>query len=281
MESSSLMSYMFLADVISALHCDATPNFSTTELNIKMPSSSYQFRTIYSLIHSHGPLPEDVRSREDSLLLLTALLNDIIYVQRSYPIDSLVSASHDGTTSSSKDVPLRNPYAPLSSVSERSRLNDALDTALDRWKEHFQQAAWRDIFTLYYFCKLQLTCPDICDLPSLAGYMTSRDSIPQSATSRRNGRRLEIPDEAMDLAWLVLDNCNFQSETFGRNLAIWLPVVLFQSALVIWQRLRFRSPTDIKHGTLKILGLFKNEIAQLPWACCLEMVITLDRLMKE
>jgi hypothetical protein len=196
------MSYMFLIDVISAVHCDATPSFSTTELNIKMPSSSYQFRTIYALIHSNDPLPENVRSREDGLLLLMALLNDTIYMQRCYPMNNFVSMSHAGSTSRS-DVPLRNPYAPLSSVSERSRLNAELHTALDRWKEHFRQAAGKDILALYYFCKLQLTCPDIRELPSLAGYMTSRDSITQSPISKRDGRRLEIPDKAMDFAWLV------------------------------------------------------------------------------
>lgn len=271
---------MFLTDVISAITCDTTPNFSTTELNIKMPSSNYQFSAIYALIHSHDPLPEASRSREDGLLLLIALLNDTIYMQRCYPVNSLVSPSYVGSRPKS-DKSLRNPYAPLSSVSERSRLNTELNNALDKWKEHFQQTVGKDILTLYYFCKLQLTCTNIWELPNLAGYMTSCGSSTQAATSKRDGRRFEIPDEAMDLAWLVLDNCSIQTETFGHKLSIWLPVVLFHSALVIWQRLRFRAPTDMKYGTLKILSMFKNEIVQLPWACCLEMGITLNRLMKE
>lgn len=274
------MGYMLLTDVISALHCHTTPNFSSIELNIQMPSSSYQFRSIYALIHNHYPLPEDVRSREDGLLLLTALLSDIIYIQRCHPMNNFTSIGHDGLTSSS-NVPLQNPYAPLSSISEYSRLTAALHNGLDRWKKHFQQSVGEDILALYYFCKLQLTCPDICELPSLAGYMASLDSITKSAKYTHDRKKLEIPDEAMDLAWLVLDNCNIQSEPLGKKLAIWLPVILFQSALVIWQRLRFRSPTDIKYGTLKILSMFKNEISQLPWGCCLEMEATLNRLMKE
>jgi len=275
------VSYLLLTDVISALHCDATPNFSTTELSIKMPLSSHRFRTIYALIHSHVSLPTDVRSKEDGLLLLTALLNDIIYMQRCYPTDTVPSVGHTASISSS-NAPLRNPYAPLSSLSERSRLNAALNAALDRWKEIFQPTTEKVILALFYFCKLQVTCPDIWELPRLAGYMTCLDSINNpSPPSRDGGRRIEIPDEAIDFAWLVLDSCNMELETLGNKLAIWLPVILFHSALVIWQRLRFRSPADTKYGTLKILSMFKNEIAQLPWACCAKMQTTLGRLMNE
>lgn len=274
------MSYMFLTDVIYAIHCGATPTYSTAELNIKMPSSSYPFRTIYALIYSHGPLPEDVRSREDGLLLLTALLSDTIYIQRCHLMTSAFSISHTGSGANG-DAPLRNPYAPLGSHSERSRLDAAIHTALDRWKQHFQQHAGRDVLALYYFCKLQLICPDMWELPHLAGYMATTDSVTEPARNGGDESRPNIPDKAMDLAWLVLDNCNLQTEPLGRKLAIWLPVTLFLSALVIWQRLRFRSAADIKYGTLKMLSLFKSEIAQMPWPCCLEMEATLDKLMKE
>jgi hypothetical protein len=102
-----------------------------------------------------------------------------------------------------------------------------------------------------------------------------------SMSREGNPYRPNVPDKAMNLAWLILDNCNMQTEHPERKMAIWFPVVLFSSALVIWQRLRFRSPTDMKYGTLKMLGMFKTEIAQLPWDCCVEMESTLDRLMKE
>lgn len=273
------MSYIFLTDIIHAIHCGTPPTYSTTELNIKMPSSNHQFRTIYALLHSQGPLPKDVRSREDGLLLLTALLCDTIYIQRCYlpltPMDSARQGPQD-------DLPLCNPYAPLSSQSEHFRLDASLHAALGRWKQHFQPHVGKDILALYQFCELQLACPNIWELPHLAGYMATAPTT-ELIRMRAEGRQHQpgISDEAMNLAWLVLDNCNMETESPQRKMAIWFPAVLFSSALVIWQRLRFRSPTDMKYGTLKMLGMFKSEIAQLPWDCCVEMQNTLDRLMKE
>ncbi len=280
---SSLLAYMFLTDVIHAISCDAAPTYSTNEIFVKMPASSHPFRAVYTaLLHGHSRLPEDMKSRDDCLFLLTALLNDITYLHRSDQSTRLPNSSTghdtDNHTLIDQDRPLRNPYAPLSAQSEFTRMSAQIRAALERWMSHFKEDAGKDILALYHFSHLCLVCPDIAELPTLAGYDPGaylRPILPPQT------KQSQMSDKALDLAWLVLDSCDMQSEPLQRRLSIWLPVVLFYSALVIWQRLRYRSPNDFKYGTLKVLSMFKNEILQLPWPCCPPMAVTLDRLMKE
>ena len=280
---SSLLAYMFLTDVTHAVTCDAAPTYSTTEICVKMPSSKHPFRAVYTaLLHGHAPLPEDMKSRDDCLFLLTALLNEIVYLHRSDQTtrlpDSLTARSTDGDAPIALDGKLRNPYAPLSAKSEFTRMSTQIRAALELWKSHFSTDAGKDILALYHFSHLCLVCPNIAELPALAGYdpgAHSRPILPPQA------KQPQMSDKALDLAWLVLDSCDIQSEPLHRRLDIWLPMVLFYSALVIWQRLRYRSSNDFKYGTLKVLSMFKNEILQLPWPCCSPMATTLDRLMKE
>ncbi|KIW58069.1 hypothetical protein PV05_02619 [Exophiala xenobiotica] len=264
---SSLISFMLLTDIMQAVHCGLTPNYSTSELFIKMPSSNHQFRTIYNSLTHGYTVPPDVKSREDALLILTALLGDIIYMQRCHLSIPLQSDHHS--------LALRNPYTPLSSTSETSRLTADMMAALARWEQHFQQQGDNDIRALYYFTKVQLMCPGIWELPRLARYGADSPSSEPPST-----KDFEIPDKAIDLAWLVFDNCDKASKVPERKVAIWLPIVLFMSSLVIWKKLHSQHPTDLKHGTLRVLGMFKDEIAKLPWPCCAEMTNTLDRLMK-
>lgn len=259
---------MLLTDIMHAVHCNAVPNWSTSELFIRMPSTNHEFRTVYNSLAHNYALPQDVKSSEDSLVLLTALLSDIIYMQRCQPSVPLLS-DRDGDQ-------LRNPYAPLSSKSEFGRLGSDMTAALSRWENHFQDKVGSNILALCYFTKLYLVCPALLELPSIAGY----GEVSGFNQKQIKSKQIEIPDEAMDLAWLVLDQCDKSSKSIKQHLSIWLPNVLFMSALVVWQRLRSQAATDLKFGTLKVLSMFKNEIDRLPWPCCAEMTKTLDRLMQ-
>src|ERR1700712_5118173 len=112
---------MFLTDTVHAIYCDAAPTLSTNEVCIKMPSSNYPFRAVYTaLLNGHSRLPDDLKSREDCLLLLTALLSDIVYLNRSNQGTQLppVLANHASDGHYDHGKPLRNPYAPLSAQSE-------------------------------------------------------------------------------------------------------------------------------------------------------------------
>ncbi|KIW92099.1 uncharacterized protein Z519_07083 [Cladophialophora bantiana CBS 173.52] len=279
---SSLMSYLLLLDTIHAVHYGLAPHFSRTELFIRMPSSNHQFRTLYnSLTHGYA-LPQDVRSREDSLLLLTVLLSDTIYTQRChFSMPFFTDCQVDvADKSSSNRMPLRNPYVPLTSQSEYSRLSADLLAALCRWEQHFQRHVGTDVLAFFYFVKLQLMCPELGKLPRLAGYGTASSFRESQRNPSPYVEQIDIPDKAMELAWLVLDHCDGHSQAPERRLAVWLPVILFLSALVAWQKLHSRPIAGLKYGSLKVLGMYRDEIAKLPWPCCVEMTNTLDRLMK-
>ncbi|KAI1613368.1 hypothetical protein EDD36DRAFT_263374 [Exophiala viscosa] len=279
---SSLVSYLLLLDTVHAVHYGLVPHFSRTELFMKMPSSNHQFRTLYnSLTHGYA-LPQDVRTREDGLLLLTMLLSDIIYAQRCHlSIPGPSTSQVDVNPRSSTDrTPLRNPFAPLSLQSEYSRLSADFLAALSRWEQHFHRYVGSDILALYYFVRLQLICPDIGSLPRLAGYGTVPACSGRQCSSAERPEQIDIPDKAMDLAWLVLDHCDGNSQDLQRRMVVWIPVILFYSALVVWQKLYSQPFTDLKYGSLKVLGMYKDEIAKMPWPCCKAMADTLDRLMK-
>jgi hypothetical protein len=270
---------MALIDVIHAIYCDAAPTYSTHEMYIKMPTSRRSFREVYTaLIYGTSPVPIDVSGREDALLLLTALLNDIIYLHRCGPLKSATTRWAEDTFHADHGRPPRNPYAPLTAPTEFSRMSAQFTAALERWKKHFGQSAGRDILALYHFSHLCLVYPDISELSSEVGYSPGAQALLGTLAP---SRQAPMSDKALDLAWLVLDSCDIQSEPMSNRLSIWLPVVLFHSALVIWKRLRNRSSNDFKYGTLKVLSMFKNEISLLPWPCCASMAATLDRLMKE
>lgn len=259
---------MLLTDVMHAIHCGTVLNYSVSELLIRMPSTNRSFRTIYNLLAHGKALPQDVKTPEDSLLLLTALLSDIIYMQRCHISPLPLSTPNDNL--------LRNPYAPLSVQSECWRLKIDMMSALSQWEKHFRDKVGNDILALHCFAKLHLACPALWRLPRMAGYGGSASVSPEAVESQQ----MEISDRALDLAWLVLDHCDRSSKPTKPNLSIWLPTILFMSSLVVWHRLRSRRDTDLKYGTLKVLSMFRNEIARLPWPCCLDMTSTLDRLIQ-
>jgi hypothetical protein len=283
---------MMLIDTLHAIHFGLAPNYSTSELFIRMPASNHQFRTVYnSLVHGHK-IPTDVRRQEDALLLLTAMLNDIIHVHCSFlslqSPDIVLGQSINGHLQDAvnpsidrcvlnKEKKLRNPWAPLTAGSEYCRLRVHLLAGLSRWADHFQQHVGSDLLALYFFCKLQVQYPEIWELPHLAGYGMVSTAISEQA---KLSRQSDVPDKAMDLPWQILDHCDKTSRSPGRNMAVWLPIVVFLSALVVWHKQRCETTRHMRYGTLKVLGMFKSELAKLPWPCCAEMTRTLDRLME-
>lgn len=261
---------MFLIDTLQATHCGLAANFSARELFIKMPGSSHQFRTVYhSLLHG-DQIPQDVRSGEDALLLLTALLSDIVYAQRCLQLTSFAGnglSMHTG-------LKPRSPFTPLSAASEFSRLNEAMTAGLSRWERIFDSHVSNDILALQCFCKLQLICPDTWKLPQMAGYGETQSN----SQGLRPSEPFQVSDKAAALAWQVLDRCHKIPP--GGKLSVWLPVIVFLCALVVWQRLRTQPDPASHYGTLRVLGLFSKEIAEYHWPCSVEMIRTLDRLME-
>jgi hypothetical protein len=268
---SALVSYMFLIDTLQATHCGLAANFSTRELFIKMPGSSHQFRTVYRCLLHGDQIPQDARNREDALLLLTALLSDIVYAQRSLQLMSFTGNEPSDHTGPKP----RSPFTPLSASSEFSRLVEAMTAGLDRWERLFSPHVSNDILALHSFCSLQLVCPDTWKLPQMAGY--GETTHPNSQPSHPS-EPFQVVDKAAALAWQVLE-CSSKVPPESR-LSVWLPVIVFLSALVVWQRLRTEPVSASHYGTMRVLELFRKEIAGYHWPCSIEMTRTLNGLME-
>lgn len=275
------MGYLLLVDVIQAIHLGTVPAYSTKELSVMLPMSPYQFRLIYnSLLHGYV-LPKEVTKREDALFLLAAILSDVIYIQNFYFAASQIRSREtrpSGSLLIERRHHLENPFVPFGAESEYSRSTTSLLQGLDRWLQQFQQHVGQDMLVLYYFCRLLLICPQIIRLPRLAGYGNLSVYEFDSRRIAVEKEEIEITDDAMDLAWLILDQHEPEPSQPEKQMCIWLPIALFLPALVIWQRLRCQSSSGRKYGTLKVLKMFKAELEQLPWPCALEMANTLGRL---
>lgn len=272
---SLLMSYLFLADVVRAAHFGAIPCLSSSELFLRMPSSPHYFKPMYAcLISGRGTLPADLTSEEDCLLLLTAICSDILYAHHTF---SAVTPPPE--ESKGRSVKIRSPYVPLSAQSEALQHKRSLDTALTGWYSHFGHLADRSILALFYFCRLIHTMPSVLDLPRLAGYVPAAKSHLHDGLAR--SEIIITTDEAVNFAWLILDNIDIPSDKIHTNVSIWVPVVLFYASLTVWSQLqRQKSSSSLRTGTLRNLRMFRTELERFPWPCCIEMCLTLDRLTK-
>ncbi|EMC98767.1 hypothetical protein BAUCODRAFT_120068 [Baudoinia panamericana UAMH 10762] len=254
----SLLCYIVLVDIVHSLSNNTAPNYSVRELELRMPSSNHSFSTVYSsLLHGHV-LPGDLSTTEDGLLLIIALLSDVYYVQKCHPrlLDQF------GTSS------VINPYRPLCSNSELAHMTALFDGALSRWKQRFFAGASHDVLALYYFTLLQLRWPDVPELPTLLNRHTAK---PTSEA---------IPSECLSIAWAIHANVESASANDTQRLSIWLPCILYLSALVVW-RSHSQDRKDMSFGGLSSLRMYEFTLSQLPWPCCPDMVRVLETLRRQ
>lgn len=251
---------MLLVDVLNSLHYNTPPNYSVTEIFVKMPSSDQAFRAVYnSLIHGY-PLTEPM-SNEDVLLLIVALLNDILSNHYRHAVMAAPAAAQAAAP---------RPAAPLSAESDFLRTTRLLKAALHRLGRATSASSIRpDILALQRFAKVLASNSRIVELPGMAGHNNTID-YRQSC--------IEIDPEAIELGWAILGDVETSTKPSQQRTSIWLPFVAFYSGLVLW-RYTVSQGGDARHGGLRLLIMYENAIAQLPeWMCCLDMTSTLKRL---
>ena len=274
------MSHLFVLDVIRAVHCNASLQFSRSELFIKMPASNHNFHDVYNtlILGEHAP-PANMTAAEDAVLLLSALLSDIITIHRVFSSFDLhpVELPDLQQSSSTESLPLLSPFVPFSPLAENQRMLSQLSKGLDLWSERFRDVVSEDVLALFYFCKLCLHFPQVLLLPSISRYKPAIEANnPRSLPVKRT---IPVPEDAMRCVWLIVDNVNVEMLPDRAACPLWLPVITYLTALVVWANLR-SSSTQSSYGTLKVLGMFKVELQQMPWPCCIEMISNLDELMR-
>ena len=245
---------MWLSDLLQAIHMDKPLNFSTQEINITMIHSPYDLQHLRAILLRGECLPPEVKGGEDALLLLLTLLTDAIYLQRSL---SRWSGDPD---------PI-NPFVPLSPHTEHQRMLSILSIALDKWAQSFASIN-SDVMVLYHYCRLYLVLPEVTGLPGIVGYPeTIKTTLPD----------VKIPETVTKCAWQILDTAAASSSQRATPSPLWLPVVVFHAALVIWTDIA--NCTSVYTPSKRVLVPFILELQRMGWPCCAKMTSTLETLM--
>ncbi|KAK4551892.1 hypothetical protein LTR86_010793 [Recurvomyces mirabilis] len=275
--SRSVAYYLFLIDTVRAINRGTTTFVSPTELSIALNSTSTDFRDLYGRLFFPLSIPNTaVAKDEDAMLLLTALLSDLLLAHR------LTLAAGPPRITTPPDLqhqaqllPPCNPFVPFSPLMERKRLQGKLSDALTNWHELYSREAIPETMAFYYYCRLLLVCPQLLELPQLAHHMPVPARPPNIYMHYRQW--IAVPAEAHRLAWKILDHSTTPLGTSHASVtAIWLPPMVFQAGLAVWQYMTATSSKEVT--SFRMLEPFVRELEKMPWPCCVEMVATFKGL---
>ncbi|KAK0314654.1 hypothetical protein LTR01_001478 [Friedmanniomyces endolithicus] len=269
---SALTSYVFMVVVVHALARGETPMASSEELEIDMSNGRNDFKTAYAALFSRtGSNSAGLSDNADAVILILALLSELLFLQHSYRIASSQPAS---TGSNESNTMHSYPVAltPVSATREYSDHEYSILQALRRWRNLSAATASNETTALSTYLELRISYPFIDELPHSCGYGPSCDTVFSAGALAA-----KVDDRSVRLAWLILDHVDVQKRERQCTEAVWLPSILFHSALVVW-----KSQTDVESGppgSLKTLELFAKELDALPWPCCSAMARCLRNLM--
>ncbi|KAK0301498.1 hypothetical protein LTR82_018295 [Friedmanniomyces endolithicus] len=269
---SAITSYVFLVVVVHSLAQGKTPMASSEELDIDMPSAPCDFRTAYAALFStNGSTPAGLSANADAIILMLALLSELLFLQHSYRTASFTLAS-----AGLNEIQINHSYpivlTPASASREYSDHEHRILRALRRWRSFFATTVSNEIMALSTYLELRLSYPHVDELPHVCGYGQPSRTIFSEGTLAA-----KVAERSVRLAWLTLDYVDVQKRERQCIEAVWLPSVLFHSALVLW-----KSQIDSEcgaTGSLKALELFARELDALPWPCCSTMAGCLRNLI--
>ena len=276
----SLAWVLWLADIIQALHLDLSLNFSSGEVWTQMTSSAHEFSNTYCSLLQEPiattracPIYADATSEEDAVLLLMAILSDSINLHRS------LGRVVDLDDQTNKTDYSRNPFVPLSPYTELKRMREMLVAGLQRWYKQFEGLVSPSTMALYHYSISYLSCNSLRLLPRIAGYpLFGIDTSHTDSVSSL--MQVKISDESVGRAWMILDSSALRSKASEALCPIWLPVIVFHAALIVWANISRKVLQKQGHrGSIRSLLVFKVEVESMPWPCCQDMATTLERLI--
>lgn len=267
------MSYIFVVDTLRAIHLGRVPSYSTTELQILLPSGIAKFQDAYLSLR-HDRLQDFSFCNEDALLMLGALLSDILVLRRAF------DNAPDHEQSSSFAQPSRgsaNSYIPFSPLKETRRMQKDLSVALDAWHARFKEMVSNDIISLYFFCRLLLAYSNVLGLPRWANYKPAMGNAGMRAETHKTAKidSSKISEEALKFSWLILEHVDLKSNDFADS--PWMPIILFYAALVVAAKLKSVPSESVgQYGTLRSLSLFRSDLERMAWPCCADMIAAIE-----
>lgn len=270
-----------LIDMLRSIHYGLPPTMTRSELLSRSAPLNNDYNAIYTnIVLKSLPPPKDM-GLDGAFLALVAILGDIhalATVFHPLAIAEEHKSDNGNGNPTAGDVLFRNPYLPFSPENENRQVHQRLQQALNIWSHSYLLVAGKDIAALFYFCKMYLSIPSLSLLPIIVGYSSSwGHSSPVARESKLVDSGLYDDSEALKNAWRILENVGHS----GELTPVWFPIVLFYASLVVWRMINSNtnSGPNRAHLSLRVLQLFKIELEQMEWPCCITMAETLGRLM--
>lgn len=162
----------------------------------------------------------------------------------------------------------------------------SIQRTLCRWREEYMHQVSPELKAFYQFCEMYLLFKNLESLPDIAGYRGKRKKDQQlplsdttattSDTTATTSDDEQERSQASHHAWLVLEYVTACSTPA----ALWLPVILYLAALVVWYNICSRHGSR-PHGSLMGLHLFIKELRGMHWPCCSDMADNLEQLASQ
>ncbi|KAH8803326.1 hypothetical protein F5884DRAFT_505101 [Xylogone sp. PMI_703] len=273
-----------LIDVLRSIHYGLPATLAIPEFIYEPISLNEEFIDIYTSIVFNSRLPSQTASLDAAFLALVAILSDIHSLSTVFHSLNAIKLSplggtEDGTAVDEDTSQFSNPYVPFSPANENREVKGTLGKALDLWSQRYLEQVDKSVIALYYFCKLYLALPSIQLLPIVAGYHPRRTSEDEEFDYQAKALDHDLRNcnnfECLKYVWLILDHTKRSEELTP----LWLPIVLFFSALMVWRMIHLQREPGI-YGSLRVLKLFKAELEGMEWPCCQPMAELLESLIR-
>jgi len=157
----------------------------------------------------------------------------------------------------------------------------SIQRTLRRWKAEYMDQASPELKAFYHFCEMYLLFKNLESLPDVAGYRRKQKKSRKDLQGLTHTTATTSDDEnertqASHHAWLLLEHISARSTPA----AVWLPVILYMAALVVWYDICSRQGSR-SHGSMMVLHLFVKELRGMHWPCCLDMATNLEQLASQ
>lgn len=263
------------------MHCDGILQFSSNEILSAISPSRKPFQEAYaelleSIDDAHLRTSKSATtntSRELAVLLLLATLSDTITLYRSLE-SSAENISIPDTRSHQ-----HNPFVPFTAYAELEQMRIQLNLALDRWHSIYLPHLTPEILALYQYCRLFLSHPSLLHMKRIA---SDRIANPKQPFSMATLQDMLPSDFSISTAWSILEYAAKIPRKSRNCSVIWMPVVVFHAALIVWARIyvsQSSGDNEGASGSALTLAVFKGELETMKWPCCADMASFIDRLI--
>lgn len=258
-----VITYALLIDTVRSLHLGTPATIARSLADVPCLPQNGSFSQLLSTTIFGSPRTQWIPYSEGNALMLLLLIFSEEQIWRTM----MYSDSHQVCFSG--DSASANSSSYLKSIQR----------TLCRWKEEYMHQTSPELKAFYHFCEMYLLFKNLESLPDIAGYRRKQKKnhkdrrLPLANTAATTSDEEKERTQASHHAWLLLEHVTARSTPA----ALWLPVILYLAALVVWYDICSRQGSR-SHGSMMVLHLFIKELRGMHWPCCLDMAANLEQL---